>query len=432
MTTRPTDTPDWASSPTAPAVVVEPPTPLQTKGWDPFDTPPSGNVNWAWNRFAIWVQHFAGASSVFTSMEAAVNAPATAPFVIGDTCLVDEADGGLPGAVVTTLFPGVVTEISACGAFVAGAADDGGGDLEIQIANRDGSGLIKTLVPTSVGVFSSIKRMRTDGVDVIFTYIVTTGSVQTVESINIATGLSNWAVAPLVGGAIEDIAWNQDHVFVASSDAARQLVALNRSTGATVYAYDHGANLRSVEAGGLLVFVSGLAGTGAFTTRGVLSLTGADATGSGGLGTSAFAWEIVQVGAIGTSTRRMATDSKTLFAGEGALGTTVVQRYSIADGVAITGTIPPGSDIIRLAVDQDYLYISNTGIGAAFDKNSGAKIWNSALTGGRIMVADGTAAFESDSRLARGNFGPIRFKRINPATATHVAMRQLLVPTDIK
>lgn len=426
MTTRPTDTPDWASAPSGGSVVTEPPTSKQLQGWLDFERPPSAYLNWAWNRFAAWVQHFAASSSVFPTMEDAINAPNTAPLVVGDSCWVDEADGGFPGEeVIADLFNGATMgfKISACGAFVAAAVEDGGGNLEINLANRDGSGVFLKFAPTSVGTLASVRRILTDGVSVLVAYTVTAGAVQTVESFDAATGASNWVSTPLTGGVINDIGWNQIHVYVVGSNNGRELVAVDRTTGATVYAYDHSgvavAGLRSVAANGQLVFVAGAASGHASlaTLRGILALTGADAAGEGGLGIDANAWD--QAPTIGIFNGTLVTDGRTLYVTEGG----GVRATGTANGVAV-GDVFPAPTGNSLSVDQDYVFVDDIG----YDKGTRAAVW----TGFAPVVTDGTAVFSGRRRIARGNYGPQRFKLIDPATASRVVMRQVLVPTDTK
>lgn len=388
-----------------------------------------------------WVQHLASTSSLFTTLELAFNAPVTAPLAIGDSCLVDEADGALPGAqVVADLFPtvGAIERISACGAFVVAAADAGGGDFTIKVAERDGSGIISTIAHSgTAAVVGSVERILTDGIDVVVIYQTTTGSVWTAECFTAATGASKWVNTTIMiaAGAPFDMAWDQDHVYIVSNDPNGQLIALNRTTGVLVYRYDHSAGFIALEsiavAGGSLLFVGGAASSFASgaTLRGIVALTGADAVNEGGLGSSPLAWDLVQATPTG-NTGVMATDGKRLFVGEGA----AVQQRSMVDGSTVGSTFAPVAATIRgVTVDQDYVYANDGAVGVAFTKSGHAKVWQVIFGFGvdRRMVSDGTAVFFDRQRVARGNYGPIRFKKIDPTVATHVALRQVLTPVDV-
>jgi hypothetical protein len=432
MTTRPTDTPRWGTIPSGGSQVIEPPDGLQDRGWLAFNKPPAAFVNWAWNRFGDWVAHFASTASRFPTLQGAANAPATAPLVVGDSCLIDEDDGGIPGALVTATIDSVLTvaiidaDAGSDGILYAGI--DGGGLRRIRLNERDGSGLIREYVATNA--ITNITKVLYDGVDVIASY--DDGIVATVESWDAATGVSNWVVTPVVGVVtIEDMAWDDSQIYITSALAAGELKALSRATGATNYTFDHGAALRSIATNGVLVFVQGPASAHASgaTLRGIVAVNGFDATGEGGLGTDAFlAWDIVEV-TPNITTKALATNNRTLYTHNGAgLGT--LHARGCSNGVSVVSVTPSVSPVY-IRVDQDNVYLTGTSLLFAYDKTSLAEIWRlDPVTPNNSIATDGAALFFQNDNRARGNQRPTAFRRLDPSAEKQLLLRQLLVPVD--
>ena len=431
-TPRPTDTPEWASTPSGGAAVVEPPSGLQIRGWIPFQKPPAAFINWGWNRFSTWVAHFGSTASSFPTLEGAANAPATAPLVVGDSCLINEPDGVLPGVVTVVgmdaiLGGGADRAAGGDGVLYGGAF---GGVGRVRLNERDGSALIReyTLTNASTGVDTVLY----DGVDVVAAY--TDGITLTLECWDAKTGVSKWVVTPVVGvTVINDLAWDATQIYLVSNLVNAQLKAIDRTTGATNYTYDHGVGgigLRSVATNGFLVFVQGNPSTlpSGATLRGIVASNGFDFTGEGGLGTDAiFAWDVVEVSASVTDST-IATDGRTLYTASG-IAPAVLELRGCADGVAeITRTLSAQANVV--AVDQDQVYIVDTGsVLLAYTKTSLVQAWKQTSVTSNV-ITDGSALFAGNDRLARGNRPPYIFRRVDPSVETQLPLRQLLVPVS--
>ena len=435
MTTRPTDTPSWATAPIPPTTdVVEPPDGLQLIGWKSFEKPPAGFVNWAWNRFSDWVAHFASSASVFPTLQAAARAPLTAPLVVGDSCLIDEADGGTPGDITVASLDAVIVTVRSLdvdGNAVAIAGEDGALTDRVRIVERDGTGFIQE--PTLTNAVSGFTRVLMDGVDLVVVY--TDGTTVSVECFDIATNTSKWVVTPLVAASIAfDVAWDDARVYLVSTNPNGELVALSRTTGATLYTYNHSgvavAALSSVATDGKLVFVQGQASghaSGA-TIRGIVAANGFDAAGEGGLGTDAFlAWDVVQ-GSPPLVPGVLATDGRSLFGGSSA---SLVEIRGVGDGVLTASRATP-TNPDSIIVDQDYLFVLQNGELNAYNKLFATEAWRAPIAS--FFASDGTAVFTGGSsggdRIARGNHRPTRFRRVDPTTEKHLPLRQLLVPVE--
>jgi hypothetical protein len=435
-TTRPTDTPEWATAPSGGATVDEPPGGLQARGWIPFNKPPSGFVNWAWNRFSDWAAHFASLSSSFPTLQDAVEAPLTAPLNVGDSCLIDEIETVVPGAVeldvATTAGIAPVFGVTSGGQYLVYVAS---APQIFRVVERDGSAVIRTWAPTNP--FTTLHDIKTDGVDVIFSYDDATTT--TVECFDITTGLAKWTVTPIaVSTFFSNLAIDDERVYLVGDTPAQELVVLNKSTGATVYVYDHSgvatAPLRSVATNGRLVFVAGDASghASAATLRGIIAATGFDVGNEGGLGADAtgVAWNQVQANLTGAN-RSMDTDGSTLY---------VIQNVGVNAALSVRGC-GSGAEAANVAirnnsgscwVDQDYIVTSSSAEITALAKTSLAEAWLGAAPGGFLWaITDGTAVFASGgNRLARGNLRPQRFRRVDPTAEKSLPMRQLIVPVE--
>ena len=435
MTTRPTDTPDWADAPAPPSAgITKPGTGLRTIGWADFTTPPAAFVNWAWNDFATWAAHMASVSSSFPTLEDAARAPATAPLIVGDSCLIDEDDQDLPGAtVLATLDSNIVLadRIDTAGEFVALQAAVTGSPGLWHLFDRDGSGVIQSFDPTNAN--TNTVRILADGDEFVAVYDDgTTTTVEMFEPDVSGQYVSKWVVTPLTATRIAlDIAWDSNRVYIVGDEPGGELIALTRSTGATQYTYDHSgagvAQLRSVATNGRLVFVAGEAsgsGSGA-TLRGIVAADGFDAAGEGGLGTNALlAWDAVQASltAIGGV---MATDGRRLYVGRGGQD---FEARGCGDGV-IVQTKAARTSVASVMVDQDYVIVMDGTETVAWDKIDLAEAWRGAGTG--FAATDGAAIFTRDGkRLARGNMRPTMFRRVDPTAEPWLPLRQLLVPVS--
>lgn len=421
-TTRPTDIPQWATSPSGGATVDEPPTGKQIQGWLPFEKPPSGAANWAWNRFASWVAQYASTGSAFPTLQGAANAPGAAPLNVGDSCLIDEPDGALPGGTVQD----VAADVGVI--FTQNVVDGAARSVvwfsgDIKVVERDGSGVIRSIPLTNP--VTGVTALITDGDLVIIAY--DSGTTSTVEAFTIDDGVQAWIVTPVgPAGIVNHMCMDADRVYLATDKAASELVALTRATGATEWAYDHAGVLWSVATNGTLVFAAGATSGHASnaTLRGVHASDGFDFNGEGGLGTSPLAWNAVQA-ANTVQPMSIATDGIVLYATTGA-GTATLEVWGGADGVLHTsrtiGTFP-----LSVAVDQGYVMAVTAEGTLGFTLTDILHAWTGEADG--RAISDGAAVFTANGkRIARGNQHPMRFRRVDPSTESWLPLRQLLVP----
>lgn len=431
-TPRPTDTPIWATVPSGGSSVDEPPSGLQIRGWIPFNKPPAAFVNWLWNRTSAWSGHFASTASSFPTLEGAANAPAEAPLVVGDSCLINEPDGVLPGVVTVVGMDAILSGSAKRAAGGDGVlyADLFGGITRVRLNERDGSGLIREYTLTNPST-AGIQAVLYDGVDVVAAY--TDGITLTLECWNAVTGVSKWVVTPVVGvTAINNLAWDATQIYLVSGLVNAQLKAIDRAAGGTNWTYDNGGtSFQSVATNGFLVFVQGGASTqpSGATLRGIVASNGFDFTGEGGLGTDAtFAWNVIETTAGAGTGVTIATDGRTLYTASG-IGTPVLELRGCADGLAaITRTLPAQAN--TMAVDQDQVYIVTTGsVLVGYAKTSLVQAWKQTSVTANV-VTDGSALFAGNDRLARGNRPPYIFRRVDPSVETQLPLRQLLVPVS--
>ena len=433
MTTRPTDTPDWATAPTPPQTDVEKPgTGLRSIGWANLQRPPAEFVNWAWNRFADWAAHFASSASMFPTLEGAANAPAAAPLVVGDSCLINEPDGGLPGAVTVavldaTFTGGPILDLGGDGVMMAGVVAGAG---RLRLVERDGSGLIREYTFTNASTF--VAAIVYDGAEVVASY--NDGATNSIEKWDAVTGVSQWVITHvIVAGTVQSMAWDDSQIYVAIATlTAPQILTLARATGATNWTFDHGNTLHSIVTNGLLVFAQGAVSgfASAATLRGIVASNGFDATNEGGNGADAVnAWDAVQV-TPSLSASTIAIDNKILWTPDGA----DLESRSPAVG-AIRQSITLTNAVSGFAVDQSYLFVfdSVAGLILSFEKSTLIRSWHAPSTAGGLKT-DGAALFSGTggggSRVARGNQPPALFRRVDPSTETWLSLRQLLVPVS--
>ncbi len=442
MTTRPTDIPEWATVLSGGSDLIEPPPGKQQQGFLPFERPSSGFLNWAWNRFSDWAAHFAGVGSLFLTPQAAVRAPVTGPIVVGDMFILDEREATALAGDIVLNFPGVggATDsfrLDSSGELVATINDTTGAG---QLVERDTGVIVSTFVltnPTGTG----IQRVLFDGVDIVVGYDAF------VECFSATTLLSKWVMA---FGTINDLAWDATQVYLVTTTGAVQLRALDRTSGASNWTFDHGSagsDLFSVATNGRLVFVAGDASDKASlaTIRAVVAVDGSDLTNEGGNGVNLLGWNAIQ-GTLTSKGLLLATDGRALYVGQGD----EIERRGCGDGV-IRGSRTAPELVQSLSVDDRLVVaawwnevpLGAGGISAYEKDESIAEAWrqigptggtsrqqNQAVTdGGAVFVAAPVVGGDVTTRLARGNRAR-RWRRLDPSVDTEAPMRQLVAPAD--
>jgi hypothetical protein len=398
---------------------------------------------------------------VFPTLQGAANAPATAPLNVGDSCLIDEADGPAgttPGDVlvadadVAAGADPVTVDVSANEVvFVSGNVPN------VRVYSRGGGALLRSAALTNA-LGAGIARVLFDGADIVVVYD------RNIECFNATTMATKWVSQIAATFIINDVAWDDVRVYTVSNDPNDELQAFNRTTGALIYSYGHqsvagpATPLFSVATNGRLVFVAGdpsNAASGA-TIRAVDAATGADAAGEGGLGTSLLAWDAVQATQT-TAGRLLTTDGKSLYVGEGV----DLKIRGCGDGVERGGGRSAPFDYRSLVVDQDYIIAAwadpadlpppraaaNAAL-VAYTTPLLTEAWRfkppiATDSAYNIAVSDGATVFAAmivtggavnpAPQIARGNRRPVRFRRVDPSpTGAEKAllMRQLLVPIE--
>lgn len=442
-TTRPTDIPDWASAPPSPADdIKEPGASKQALGWVFQEPPPYNLTNWFWNRVAQWAQHVADVSSRFETPEAAIEATAGAPFPVDGTCIVKGDEAFIPGAVHTVDAGGLGASaqvIAVTGRSIVvqfGDPDGGPGTGDIKVFRRDGSG---TEISTIALASASTPRILSDGVHVAF---------PTSSSINLHLhdlGTNVYTLS-LGAGTINDIAWDDDQIYVVSDFLGGQLRAIDRATGVINWSFDHNAVLQSVAVHGDRVFVAGTASAHASgaTLRSVRASDGFDATGEGGNGTDALQWDFVQ-GTLTTLPRCLAADGRGLYVGQGAFVT--LRSPATGGGLGTIGSF--AQDIRSIDIDHEKVFISTSdrvfgggGTGGlhVLDRDTLVESWtyiDPTIERVHNTASDGHAVFVAQEistnvlpRLYRGTRTGW-WQRIDPDSAAYRvigALRQLLIP----
>ena len=420
MTTRPTDTPEWATTGT----VTEPAAAKQAAGWLFQDRPPFDWVNWAWSRFSLWASHVASTSSK-VSVEGAFAVPATAPLAFGDSFIADEndLDAGAGEVAVADIVTPVIGATSRTVAAIGREVLYCNGTTGVTTAHpRTGGAVIRTYTPATAGV----SVMVADD-DVVVVWRITGGGGE-LECFDRATGASLFTFAH--GAALLGVALGIDRVYLcgANPGAGEYVRALSISgAGAVVWDFDHGAQVEALAVYGSYVYLHGAASIHATTAtmRAIQASNGFGATAEGGLGASTLpgVWDQVTAGTPGTRFG-LATDGRILAT---INGNDLVTR-GCANGVAavtLTGALPGSGKGVLL--DDEFVY----GFDSTFDLMAYSRMDNLAAAwryvppsgvfsglssdGGAVFVANSTASPEATPRLRRGN-RPRLWWRVDPAT----------------
>ena len=223
---------------------------------------------------------------------------------------------------------------------------------------------------------------------------------------------------PTLATTVVDVAWDDERVYVA---VGNEVKALNRATGAIVWAFNHGAVVHAVATDGRRVYVFGqfsALASGA-SARGIVAANGFDATGEGGLGTdSDLAWDnsVTGVGPA-PNTHSIATDGKAVY----KLNLGTLDILAAGDGVSVGTAALDLSQ--RIVIDNEYILTRAW----AYDLATFGRVWKFP-TAAQPVATDGAAAFSGNTRVARGNRHPMRFRRVDPSAEKWLPMRQLLIP----
>lgn len=423
------DTPfTWGASATAGGAAHAPARPTDSQiswGYPEGQPVPAEEFNW----LAYMIGR--GFTPRFTTLQAAVAGMTDDTGAASESvCTVDESDfASAPLAQVAAVALAGVVSLAVAGDGVVYLRSNGGA-LECRKLSRD---LTTTLATYTLAVAAVAgARVVTDGARVVVYNNLTTRCFDAV-----AGGSALWSYASVA--AVNDLAIDSERVYLAS--AAGGVIALNRTTGAVVYAYPHGGVVWSVATDGLRLFLAGAASvnpSGA-TLRAIVAATGADAANEGLLGADATgtAWDYA--GNAVTQGGLLATDGRVLYE-----VTTVGPNFIVELHEPSRGTAPLASDshagvaVVSLALDQDWAYFCGDTFGSvvAYGKRDlNPRQWSiqAAFATAVAFVSDGCATFAADAagikRYARSNRARI-WRRINPSTSRYAPYRWLLIPEE--
>ena len=319
---------------------------------------------------------------------------------------------------------------------------------EVRIVERAAP---NTVIRTISYAGSAPRRVLFDG-----RYVVICDDL-TVYCYDATDGSSQWTFSHPSSRDIRDIAWSSDRVFVASgtpADAA-QVYALNLSTGATVWSYDHDAVVYNIAYGAERVFLSSAAASGhasGATLRALRASNGYDAAGEGGTGTDStgLAWDAVQSVTQSQDGGQLFCDGALLYLAYDKAGSSgaEVEIRQLTDGAAHV-TFAIDQPALRLTVDQRNIYVAaeDTAGTADFyafclDKRTGHHVWRYAVDAAnnniRSVYSDGFGVFVGGGSGSTSTFLTLLHRGNTVRTLCHVAdlssgelpYRQALIPQE--
>jgi hypothetical protein len=428
---------DWATSGTA----TKPSSARIASGWSAGEKPTDAHVNYLFQQAfrqlsEMGARRFASLDDASVGLtDAATNLP------IYTTCILDERDTDQrPGAVHTS---------------VAGAANVGAvvctGESIIVIEGvaaaatfkeyTRGLALIQTFAPSHA--MAAPYAIATNGRHVVAAYMDGLGAFW-VECWLRSSGASLWTYDH--GNGITDICLDGTRVYVVGSAGvgAHEARALNLTTGALVWAYAHGATLYKCATDGSRCYIAGLAAPAGSLShvRALTAEAGEDAANEGGTAadTSGRAWD----GGITlndyTNAGGMATDGRHLWVTM-LNGSNYLQIMECSYGTILTTPMTAAlpSTPSGIALDHAFVLVAFAGQISAFDKVTLARAWTRVHAVGNVysVATDGCAVFQGAqtggggltlTRIYRGNRAGV-WRRVNP-TDNYLPYRQILIPQE--
>lgn len=413
---------------TAPAGdVTEPIDAQKAAGYKKGQPDPHDEYNWLLQQLGRLTR----ASGGFESLQDAVEG-----LDAGDTGIVSETDlDGVPGQVDQERTMGwVPASIDVTGKSIV-LADGGTTAIAVE---RD---TITTAITSyALLLAGNIRRIISDGIHTAIIYGIN------VQLFNHDTGASVWTYTCGGGFTPNDVAMDANLVYVVSSipDAAgHYLLALDRTTGAKVWGYNHGSLLFTVATDGEQVYVAGASGTGLNTVR-ALGTIGA---GAGVVGWSTLAATVPALTGYGV----LVCDRRRVYVASG----TTVYSLSRFDGSLLrsVNVSPVAGDTVRcLAIDQSWLYVSMNSSGGAdarrcwaHDKETLDRVWvHLKITGAtthlpQFIASDGCRLFVASNPLGSGGANVLKvirgnraavWERVDPSVVANLPYHQMMIPEE--
>lgn len=380
-------------------------------GWVAGLAPPAGEWNWLLQRLFEWANWTSTAIPLYATLEAAYTA-----LEEGDLCIVHEDDrSDYPSTIMDNGPADGADCLDVCCTGDRVVYVTSGVNNPKLVSRANITVVIKTFTRTNAG---NAVRIATDGTKVFLAY----GNY--VEAWDIEAGTSSWVYDH--GASVNDICVYDQYVYLvgASGTGAKDARALEVATGILHWSYNHNATLTSVAAANGRCFIGGgVSGhaSGA-NLRSLNAFNGYDATGEGGtIDTDGLAWNRVLANVV--SARCLAVDHSQLYLGFASGAANQVEAMSQGDAqIQIMVRALTGISVIRLAVDQDYVYAATQdatpdGYLFALDRNTLATAWTKEyLTKPFTCVAtDGAGVFAGRGSIAGGQPNFDRYRRGNRA-----------------
>jgi len=446
---RPSDYPDWASGATEGLDLIEPETPKQVAGFV-FEEPPTYQlVNWLWNRVARWVSHLGAAVSWFPDLPSMHDA---AQLAVGngsqlleeDTALVGPFGGGTaPGEEVGTAVALGVDDIPLAIA-VSGRSvvlmyreESVAGDLVVKRWDADLTNGTE-IYRLGGGPFPGLATaaLLNDGTEIVFG----ASPIGAVRCHDHDTGTLKWSATyatPL------NLAWSHNRVYVVGTVTGAQCRALNRSTGGTVWSFNHNADLYHCVYHGarpvrLIVWGVASGHASGATIRSINANTGADLTNEGGNGTDTNMWDNTSPPAplTGWYGGLRLTD-RAVIAVRFNSGSGSVWRVSPVDGLALK-TINVAT-ILNGDTDHRYLYTCEDTRGYARSLDDLGLAWgfDINLSNYSLVASDGHVVYfvtvdgspQASIRRFSSSGGTDLFRYVDPSTTERLLpWRRTVVP----
>lgn len=415
---------DWADAPIASSDVTEPIDSQQSAGWQKGQAHPHNDENWLIRELGKLTRAAGG----YDTLDGAADAMSD-----GDTGIVDEDDlDKQRGTVAQERTLGwTPTTLDVTGKSVV-IADNANNAIAVDRTNITSA--VTSYSPTLAG---AIRRIISDGVDTVLIY------GNNIELYDHDTGgaIRSWVSTPGGGFAPNDVAMDDTYIYVVSSvpdGVGDYVLAINRTTGAKAWGYNHGAALHSVCCDGHQVYVGGQSGAGANSLRALAASSGT------------LAWSVLAATVTAfTGHGKMATDGQRVYVGSG--GTLyVLSRF---DGASLRTVLVAVADTIGVvSLDQTWVWVNLIDSGGAdarrlyvYDKKNLDRVFDhTKITGVTLHLpnwhaSDGCKMYVASNPLGSGGTNFLRcyrgnrarvWMRVDPSSDPYLPTRQLMIPEE--
>ena len=317
----------------------------------------------------------------------------------------------------------------------------GVGAVDPRATQRDLRSLTFTYTYAQVNTLGT-RKIVSDGEEVAFIHD------NFIEFFKIAGGAPLWSFDH--GAAIYDVFVTPAFVYICGVvSAAKSIRKLNRTTGAEVASYDHGAEVRAIWSDDFVTHMMGPAGTGTFTFR-ILNSALQDATTD----TTAEAVSIAEASTEEEVARFIEAPDGVVYRMHGESGVNKLSEHykrrdpDLSTIGSVTGrevTLAQGTALLNVIdADQDYIFVANggtSGLGkiTCWDRQTMTRLWRAdlgandtifgvATDGQRLFIDQGTPNSTVNVHV-RGNRGPSSFMKFSDTThASAEVQRTSMMP----